>query len=139
MGKPFPKQSAPPWKGRPNGRIPLQQDQCVYWKEIGHWKNKCPCCRGLALEPNKIDAGKKTGWQPEPQILSHLDTWIFDPGQTTSQGHSRLQKGPSKLGTKARKGLPGDKETVNQCPCARAAGCNATIQSLPSVRKITQL
>jgi hypothetical protein len=73
------------------------------------------------------------------KILSHLDTWIVKPGQTTLQGNSRLQKGPSKLETRPRKGFPGDKETVSECPCARAARCNMTIQSLHLWKKITQL
>jgi hypothetical protein len=63
------------------------------------------------------------------RILSHLDTRVFKPKQPTLQGHKRLWKGPSKLGTKPRKGLPGDKETVNQHPCTRATRCNTTIQS----------
>jgi hypothetical protein len=63
------------------------------------------------------------------RILLHLDTWIFKPGQTTLQGHSRLWKRSFKLGTRQRKGFPGDKETDNQHPCTRAARCNMTNQS----------
>jgi hypothetical protein len=36
------QQPDPPWKGRPNGRTSLQQDQCAYCKKIGHWKNGHP-------------------------------------------------------------------------------------------------
>jgi hypothetical protein len=38
-----------------------------YCKEIGHWKNECPCCKGTASEPNKITPVKKTGCQPKPE------------------------------------------------------------------------
>jgi hypothetical protein len=66
LGKPAPiQQSALPQKGRPNGRNPLQEDQCAYCKEIGHWKSECLPHKGTALEPNKIAPGKKTGWQSE--------------------------------------------------------------------------
>jgi hypothetical protein len=64
------------------------------------------------------------------RILSHLDTCTFKSGQTTLWGHSRLQKGPSKLGTWPRKGFPGNKETVNQHPCTKVARCNMVIWSL---------
>jgi hypothetical protein len=73
LRKPDPtKQPAPPWKGRPNGRTLLQLDQCTYCKEIGHWKNECPHCKGPASQPNKITPGKKTGWQPEPEAQDSL-------------------------------------------------------------------
>jgi hypothetical protein len=55
------QQSAPPWKGRSNGRTPLWRDQCAYYKEIGHWKNECHNHKGTASDPNKITPGKKTG------------------------------------------------------------------------------
>jgi hypothetical protein len=67
-------------------------------------------------------SGEETGYLLHPsgprflgssRILSHLDIQIFKPGQTTLQGDSRLWKGPSKLGTRLRKGFPGNKETVN--------------------------
>jgi hypothetical protein len=64
------------------------------------------------------------------RILLHLDIQIFKLGQTILQGHSRLWKGLFKLVSRSRKGFPGDKETVNQCLCSRAARCNTTIDSL---------
>jgi hypothetical protein len=66
------QQTAPPWNGRPNGRTPLWQDQSAYCKEIGHWKNECPCCRETTSEPNKITLRKKTGWQPEPETQDFI-------------------------------------------------------------------
>jgi hypothetical protein len=68
LGRPDPtQQSAPPRKGRSNGRTPLRRDQCAYCKETGHWKNECPRRKRTTLEPNRIAPGKKTGWQPEPE------------------------------------------------------------------------
>jgi hypothetical protein len=68
LEKPDPTQkSAPPRKGRPNGRTPLWWDQCVYCKKIDHWKNECSHCKRTTLEPNRIALGKKTGWQPEAE------------------------------------------------------------------------
>jgi hypothetical protein len=55
------KQSAPLQKGRPNGRALLQQKQCAYCKEIGHWKTECPSRKGPTSEPNKTAPGKETG------------------------------------------------------------------------------
>jgi hypothetical protein len=85
---------------------------------------------GHLLHSTAKDQKGSPGILGSSRILLHLDTWIFKPGQATLLGHSRLQKGPSNLGTRPRKGLPGDKEAVNQRPCTRAARYNTTIQSL---------
>jgi hypothetical protein len=65
-------QSAPPQKERPNGRVPLRQDQCACCKEIGHWKNECPHGKGPTSETIKTAPRKKTKWQPEPEARTSL-------------------------------------------------------------------
>jgi hypothetical protein len=86
---------------------------------------------GYLLHPSAKDQKGVLKILGSSRILLHLDTQIFKPGQTTLWSHRRLlDKRPSKLGTRPRKGFPGDKETVNQRPWGRAARCNMTIQSL---------
>jgi hypothetical protein len=72
----------------------------------------CPGSReeaGCLLHPSIKDQEGGLRISRSGRILSHTDTWILKPGQTTLWGQSRLWKRPSKLGTWPRKGFPGKK------------------------------
>ncbi|CAI8610566.1 unnamed protein product [Vicia faba] len=72
---------APSYKGKPQGRVGLGIDECVFCKEKGHWKTQCP----------KLKACKKNFKRPSSNVVVAASTTIGSgsdhayTSETTSQ------------------------------------------------------
>jgi hypothetical protein len=86
------------------GRIP----QVPHFRRMPHLRSGEET--GHLLHATAKDRKGSPRFLGSSKIVQHLDTQIFKPGQTTLWGQRRLWKGPSKLGTRPRVGLPGDRD-----------------------------